>query len=183
MHLQAAETKVAVGQVTMYPILGYRDLAAAIDWLCRVFSFEPLEIMRNEDGAYVHVELRLGDGVIMPTTQRKDPDRGQSLGPALTTQGLYVALDGVDAHYDRAVAEGAEILRPLADTDYGSREYTARDLEGNLWSFGTYRPGSARPHAMAMTSRIIFRVRYSALRCRPWSIASRLTELPRRAPV
>jgi uncharacterized glyoxalase superfamily protein PhnB len=143
MSVQAAAAMVAVGLVTMYPILGYRDLAAAIDWLCRVFSFEPLEIMRDEDGAFVHVELRLGDGVIMPTTQSKDLDADNPWNLPLTTQGLYVALDGVDAHYDRAVSEGAEILRPLADTDYGSREYTARDLEGNLWSFGTYRPGSA----------------------------------------
>jgi hypothetical protein len=36
-----------------------------------------------------------------------------------------------------------EILRPLLDADYGSREDTARDLEGNLCRFGTYRPGSA----------------------------------------
>jgi uncharacterized glyoxalase superfamily protein PhnB len=143
VNMQAAGTKVAVGQVTMHPILGYRDLAAAIDWLCRVFSFEPLEIMRDEDGAYVHVELRLGDGVIMPTTQSKDPSTDNPWNQPLTTQGLYVALDGVDAHYTQAVAEGAEILRPLADIDYGSREYTARDFEGNLWSFGTHRPGSA----------------------------------------
>ena len=143
MHLQQAEvTKVAVGQVTMYPILGYRDLAVAIDWLCRVFSFEPLEIMQDEDGGYVHVELRLGAGVIMPTTQSKDPNTKNPWNQPLTTQGLYVALDGVDEHHAHAVAEGAEILRPLADTDYGSREYTARDLEGNLWSFGTYRPAS-----------------------------------------
>jgi uncharacterized glyoxalase superfamily protein PhnB len=143
MQSQAAETNVAVGQVTMYPILGYRDLAAAIDWLCRVFSFEPLEIMQDEDGAYVHVELRLGDGVIMPTTQSKDADTEDPWDQPLTTQGLYVALDGVDAHYDRAVTEGAEIVRPLAETGYGSWEYTALDREGNLWSFGTYRPGSA----------------------------------------
>ncbi len=143
MHVQAVEAKVAVGQVSMYPILGYRDLAAAIDWLCRVFSFAPLEVMRDEDGAYVHVELRLGDGVIMPTTQSEVPDGNNPWDQPLTTQGLYVALDGVDAHYAQAVAEGAEILRPLAATDYGSREYTARDLEGNLWSFGTYRPGRA----------------------------------------
>ena len=98
--------------------------------------------MRDENGAYVHVELRLGDGVIMPTTQSQDPDADNPWDQPLTTQGLYVALDAVDAHYDQAVAEGAEILCPLADTDYGSREYTARDLEGNLWSFGTYRPGA-----------------------------------------
>jgi uncharacterized glyoxalase superfamily protein PhnB len=99
--------------------------------------------MRDELGAYVHVELRLGHGVIMPTTQSKELNADNPWNKPLTTQGLYVALDGVDAHYARAVAEGAEILRPLADTDYGSREYTARDLEGNLWSFGTYRPGIA----------------------------------------
>jgi uncharacterized glyoxalase superfamily protein PhnB len=28
----------------------------------------------------------------------------------------------------------------LTDQDYGSREYAARDPEGNVWCFGTYRP-------------------------------------------
>jgi uncharacterized glyoxalase superfamily protein PhnB len=125
-------TRADLGQVAMYPILGYLDLVTAIDWLCRVFSFEPLEVMRDEDGAYVHVELRLGDGVIMPTTQSKDPDADNPWDQPLTTQGLYVALDGVDTHYDRAIAEGAEILRPLADTDYGSREYTAVTWRGTF---------------------------------------------------
>jgi uncharacterized glyoxalase superfamily protein PhnB len=31
-------------------------------------------------------------------------------------------------------------VRKLRDEDYGSRGYTARDPEGNLWNFGTYRP-------------------------------------------
>jgi uncharacterized glyoxalase superfamily protein PhnB len=131
-----------VRNVTMYPIVGYRDLGAAIDWLCRVFSFEPLMVMRNEDGSYAHVELRLGEGVIMPTAWQKEGDSDNPWNQPLATQGLYVALDGLEEHYARAVAEGAEILRPLAETDYGSREYTARDLEGNLWAFGTYRPGN-----------------------------------------
>jgi uncharacterized glyoxalase superfamily protein PhnB len=133
-------TRAEVRQVTMYPILGYRDLGAAIDWLCRVFGFEPLEVMRNEDGSYAHVELRLGAGVIMPTTTRDQTNPENPWEGPIGTQGLYVALDGVEAHYERAVAEGAEIVRPLATTDWGSREYTARDLEGNLWAFGTYRP-------------------------------------------
>jgi uncharacterized glyoxalase superfamily protein PhnB len=38
------------------------------------------------------------------------------------------------------VAAGAEVVMPLTDQDYGSRDYTARDPEGNLWSFGTYLP-------------------------------------------
>ena len=55
-------------------------------------------------------------------------------------QGVYVIVDEIDAHYERASRRGAEVLRALQDTDYGSREYMARDPEGNIWSFGTYRP-------------------------------------------
>lgn len=141
--MPAATTPVAIGQVTMYPILGYRDLPAAIAWLCRVFSFEPLEVMKNEDDTYAHVELRLGAGVIMPMTSRDEINPDNPWEGPMATQGLYVALDGIDAHYAQAVAEGAEIVRPLTATEWGSREYTARDLEGNLWAFGTYRPGGA----------------------------------------
>lgn len=138
---EAPAAPARVSNVTMYPIIGYRDLGAAIDWLCRVFSFVPHEVMQSEDGSYAHVELRLGDGVFMPSSARTGGDSDNPWNQPLGTQGIYVALDGIDEHYAHAVAAGAEIPRPLADTDYGSREYTARDLEGNLWSFGTYRPG------------------------------------------
>jgi uncharacterized glyoxalase superfamily protein PhnB len=42
--------------------------------------------------------------------------------------------------HDRAVAAGAEITMPLVDQHYGSREFAAKDPEGNQWFFGTYRP-------------------------------------------
>lgn len=100
---------------------------------------------QTEDGSYAHVELRLGDGVIMPTTKRDEVNPENPWQGPIGTQGLYVALDGIEDHYERAVAEGAEIVRPLADTEYGSREYTARDPEGNLWAFGTYRPNVGWP--------------------------------------
>ena len=38
-----------------------------------------------------------------------------------------------------ARAAGAEIITEPHDTDYGSRDFAARDPEGNRWSFGTYR--------------------------------------------
>jgi uncharacterized glyoxalase superfamily protein PhnB len=52
-----------------------------------------------------------------------------------------VAVDDPDAHHARAKAAGAVIMMELTDQDYGSREYAARDPEGNVWCFGTYRPG------------------------------------------
>src|SRR5262249_7206477 len=53
-------------------------------------------------------------------------------------QGLYVHVGDVDAHHARAQAAGAVIATPLQDMDYGSREYSAYDVDGHLWGFGTY---------------------------------------------
>ena len=53
---------------------------------------------------------------------------------------IYVAVDDPDTHHDRAVGAGAEVVMELTDQDYGSREYAAKDPEGNVWCFATYRP-------------------------------------------
>ena len=119
---------------TLYPIIVYADANAAIDFLVRAFGFVEHEIHRNEEGLVVHAELRYDTGILMP---------GQAgLGSAteVVPTSVYVAVDDTDAHHDRAVAAGARVVRELMDTDYGSRDYAAQDLEGNTWYFGTYRP-------------------------------------------
>ncbi len=86
-------------------------------------------------------ELRFGDGIVMLGTAG-DNDFGLKTARELgaVNQGVYVIVDEIDAHYEKAVAAGAEVVRTLHDTDYGSRDYMVRDPEGNLWSVGTYRP-------------------------------------------
>ena len=54
-------------------------------------------------------------------------------------QSVYVVVDDPDTHYTRAKTAGAEITRELENSDWGSRGYSAKDLEGHHWSFGTYR--------------------------------------------
>jgi uncharacterized glyoxalase superfamily protein PhnB len=39
----------------------------------------------------------------------------------------------------RVAAAGADITAAPHNTDYGSRDFSLRDPEGNRWSFGTYR--------------------------------------------
>ena len=120
----------------VYPSLRYRDAPAAIEWLERAFGFERLQVIENPDGTIAHAEMRWGDGVIMLGSEREDPVSGSHAG-----QGWqYVVVEDTDAHHDRAKAAGAEIVMELTDQDYGSRDYAARDPEGNLWNFGTYAP-------------------------------------------
>jgi uncharacterized glyoxalase superfamily protein PhnB len=56
-------------------------------------------------------------------------------------------VQDADNHHRQAVAAGAEMVMELQDQDYGSREYTARDPEGNFWSFCTYQPDPVPPGA------------------------------------
>lgn len=119
------------------PVLKYRDAHAAIDWLEQAFGFERHAVHEGPDGAVAHAEMRHGSGVVMLGSEGDDPGR---FGHHAAQGWIYVAVDDPDTHYERAKAAGAEIVMELTDQDYGSRDYSARDPEGNLWSFGTYRP-------------------------------------------
>jgi uncharacterized glyoxalase superfamily protein PhnB len=55
-------------------------------------------------------------------------------------QAMSVQVDDPDTHFQAASAAGATVVLPLATTHYGARHYWARDPEGFLWGFSTYRP-------------------------------------------
>jgi uncharacterized glyoxalase superfamily protein PhnB len=121
------------------PILRYRDAHAAIEFLERAFGFERMEVHEDDSGAVVHAELRYGDDLVMLGSSARPG--GDRYGDRTGNGWSYVVVEDADSHHERARAAGAEIAGELADQDYGSRDYTARDPEGNIWSFGTYRPG------------------------------------------
>lgn len=127
------------GMQSMYPVLKYEDAHAAIDFLERAFGFERHAVYDGEQGGVGHAELKFKDEYVMLGSTNEGEERfNQGAG----RYSLYVVVDDPDAHHARARDAGATIERELADQHYGSREYTARDPEGNLWSFGTYRPGA-----------------------------------------
>jgi uncharacterized glyoxalase superfamily protein PhnB len=122
---------------TVMPALKYRDAPAAIQWLERAFGFKSHMTVPGPDNTVAHAQMTSGNGMIMlGSTGRPDPKNPWSDA----RHGIYVVVADVDAHYARAKAAGAEIVMELRDTDYGSRDYSARDPDGNLWCFGTYQP-------------------------------------------
>jgi uncharacterized glyoxalase superfamily protein PhnB len=120
---------------TLYPSMRYRDAPAAIAFLKDAFGFSEHEVIANEDGTIAHAELSYGPSILMLGSDRDDM-YGRRAGKGW----IYVAVEDPDAHCANARANGAEIVTELHDTDYGSRDYAARDPEGNFWNFGTYRP-------------------------------------------
>ncbi|MEU8793066.1 VOC family protein [Streptomyces sp. NPDC048643] len=127
------------GRPSIYPSLLYTDAKAAIRQLTEAFGFTELSVYEGEDGSVMHAELVQGNGAVMLGSKGRGgrfDEAMKNAGPC----GVYIVVDDVDAHHQRAVDHGAEILMAPADQDYGSRDYMARDVEGNIWSFGTYAP-------------------------------------------
>ena len=130
------------------PSLRYADAPKAIDWLCNAFGFERHLVVPDEGGTIAHAQLRIGNGMLMlgsggdhdgpfdrlvrPPKSRNEP----------RPSSIYVIVEDADAHYARARAAGAEIVMELEDPEYGGRAYTCSDLEGNVWTFGSYDPNA-----------------------------------------
>jgi uncharacterized glyoxalase superfamily protein PhnB len=119
--------------------LFYDDAAAAIEWLEKAFGFTTRLRVEDGAGAIVHSELELDGGVVMVASARDGKQSPRSLGGA-NTQALCIYVDDVDAHCERARANGASIVSEPTDKDYGEeywadRGYEALDCEGHTWWF------------------------------------------------
>src|SRR5688572_1876159 len=106
-----------------------------MSWLESTFGFERGEEHRDDDGNVVHAELRLGGAIVMLGTAGVGREPFDEIKPGGYL--VYCAVDDVDGLHTRASDAGAEIALDITDTSYGSRDFTARDPEGNLWAFGT----------------------------------------------
>jgi uncharacterized glyoxalase superfamily protein PhnB len=121
---------------SIYPAIRYRDARAAIDWLKSVLGCTENVVYPGDGDSIAHAQLEIAGNLFMLGSTKPD-DLVKNGGT------VYVALDGrdeVDALYRRVNDAKADVKRELTDTDYDSREFSVADLEGNIWSFGTYKP-------------------------------------------
>ena len=102
--------------------------------------------MSNDDGTIAHAQLSYGNGLVMLGSVlenefgslMKQPDEVAGA----QTQSTYIVVTDADAAYNRAKAGEARIAMEIRDEDYGGRGFSCFDVEGHLWSFGSYDPWS-----------------------------------------
>jgi PhnB protein len=121
------------------PYLFYDDVAAAVEFLTRAFGFSEQMRVGTPSGG-VHAQVKLGDCTVMLGQDGLDKTYATPLKLGRVTSGVFVYLDGIDAHFEQAQAEGAEVVEPLADLPYG-RSYTVRDPQGHTWFFTSPKAG------------------------------------------
>jgi PhnB protein len=129
---------VPEGFHTVTPYLIVRGATQALDFYRKALG--ATEIMRivGPGDTVAHAEIKIGDSIIMlseeyPQMNFRSP---ASIGATGITIHLYVP--DVDAAFDRAVAAGAKVLRPVADQFYGDRTGMFEDPSGHVWSLATH---------------------------------------------
>ena len=131
-------------------LVHYRDVRAAVDWLCSTLSFEKHLTVRNEDGSircaqlingHTRVALAPIDGPVFDEWV-KQPDQGSRVEPHTCS---FFVVDA-DALYRSAKRAGAElIVENTNENDRKQHFYSCRDLEGHIWRFKTFNPWTHEP--------------------------------------
>lgn len=120
------------------PHVVYQDLAAAMEWLERVFGFG--EYYRYGGGPSGHEpnggQMWAGKAAIQVRQARGGERPPRDLG--FGTQSLTIFVEDVDGHYARAKAGGAKTLEEPHETEYGEYQYAAEDLDGHHWLFSRH---------------------------------------------
>ena len=121
----------------VWPTLRAHDARALIRFLVEAFGFE--ETVVYADGDLVqHAQLSWpeGGGVMLGSVREEAEAFTGPTPPGAFS--AYVVTADPDAVHARAKEAGADITTDLHVTDYSSRDFAARDPEGNRWYFGTY---------------------------------------------
>ncbi|QPP08073.1 glyoxalase [Streptomyces bathyalis] len=120
---------------TVWPTFQAHDAHALIDFLVEKIGFVRTAVYADSDQvAHCQLDWPEGGGVMLGSHK---PGGDWNRPPG--TFGCYVVTSDVDGLYERVKAAGVTFVRDLADEDYGNRDFTISDPEGNLWCFGHYR--------------------------------------------
>jgi uncharacterized glyoxalase superfamily protein PhnB len=112
------------------PVLHYKDVPAATEWLVRVFGLRARHRVNRGDLG----ELALGESVVMLRRLERSSDDPQNA----ITHSVYCYVDDLDYHFEHAKTAGAVIVQAIKQ--HGDRSYIADDLEGHRWTFAQARP-------------------------------------------
>jgi len=134
-------------RASIMPTMRYRAVNQALLLLTETFGFAEHAVYRDDKGNVVHAELSFGNGMVMIGPVSDTPFSRFMRQPGEVggiTQSVYAIVGDPDAHHARTTAAGVEVVMPLRDESYGGREYSCRDFEGHIWTFGTYDPWQTR---------------------------------------
>jgi uncharacterized glyoxalase superfamily protein PhnB len=130
----STEQKFDVAKIKYWQSMAFEDAEAMMTWLSAIGFVE--HATYREGGIVHHAEWLWPGGGGLMFGQVREVGGIKNTG----VSSAYLVTDDPDAVFDKAVAAGATVDRPMVDQDYGGRGGTVTDPEGNSWSIGNYQP-------------------------------------------
>lgn len=127
------------GKSAPTPYLAVGNGAAAIEYYKNVFGAVETLRITEDSGRIGHAELTIGSGGIMLSDEYPEMDVRSPLTIGGSPVTLHLYVEDVDATFERAVAAGAKVVRPLADQFYGDRAGKLIDPFGHQWFLSTHK--------------------------------------------
>ena len=123
----------------LIPTIAVRDAASAIEFYRRAFGAKERLRLTEPGGKVGHSELEFGSsGLLMLADAYPEWNTTPEDAGGKTTVVLHLYVEDVDAVIERAVAEGAKTLIPVADQFYGDRSGRILDPFGHVWIISTH---------------------------------------------
>jgi uncharacterized glyoxalase superfamily protein PhnB len=111
----------SIPHCSVIPELTYANVNEAAAWLDRAFGFSVRVVIADH-----RIQMNVADCAIVLVAADGEP---------IAPGRVLVRVDDADGHHERAMAEGAAIVRHPATYPFGERQYSARDLAGHSWTF------------------------------------------------
>lgn len=120
------------------PHLFYANIEAASDFLVDAFGFKVRWKLTDKNEKLVHVELEVADSLVMLGLAEENEHWESPKNMPKIHQRLFIYVDNLQQHFERAKAAGANIIWEPVDQFYGDRVYECIDPEGHHWKFAEH---------------------------------------------
>ena len=135
------------------PHLVVQDAERAAAFYRDAFGAEELSRIPTPDGRLMSVQLRIGDSLMHLADEF--PELGVLAAPTIGGTPVVLALDVADAEaaFAQAVAAGAQVRQPLADTFWGDLHGQLDDPFGLRWNVGQHLRDVPHDEVVAAAAR------------------------------
>jgi PhnB protein len=127
------------GYHSVTPYLLIRGAAAAIEFYKKALGAKEILRLPGPDGKVAHAEIQLGDSIVMLGDEMPGMPRSSPQKYGGTPVGIHLYVEDADAVFERSVALGAKVDRPMVDQFYGDRSGTIEDPFGHIWTISTHK--------------------------------------------
>lgn len=119
------------GYRTVTPYLFVEGVTVLAEFLTSAFGAEEKCRLGRPNGAVMHMEMRVGDSMIM----MGEPNEEFGAMPS----SIYLYVEDCDAVYDRAIKAGGVSVMPVTDMHHAGERYGGvKDPTGNIWWIATH---------------------------------------------